>query len=79
MIFKVLMNLGAVIEIFRAFEKIGVQIWREKKLPACGESIQLLEAIKKLMKSGLLKVPGYDVGDVVKAISDIEGQLQCKD
>lgn len=78
MIFKILMNLGALIEIFKAVEKIGVQVWREKKLPACGESLQMLEAIKRLMKAGLLKVPGYELEDVVKAIEDIEGQIQCK-
>lgn len=78
MIWKIILNAGTIIGFIRSFTAIAKDLVKDKRLPVCGESVLVLQNLKKLIDSGVVDIPGVDEKELSLAISNLEAELQCK-
>jgi hypothetical protein len=74
----VLKNIGIIVDFFKLAAKVLPQAVREKKLPDCAESVQLIESVRKILDSGVIDVPGVDEHAISESLKQIEDRLTCK-
>lgn len=75
---KVILNIGTIIGFIRSFAAVAKDLVKDKRLPVCGESVQVLSSLKKLIESGVVDIPGVDEKELSLAISNLEAEPQCK-
>ena len=72
--FTLVTHLGVVLDLVTAVEAIVKEIQASKKFPSASTSEQLLEAIQKLVDSGVIKlpdsIPQAEVDQVFKVLED---------
>lgn len=78
MIWKVILNAGAIISFVRSFGAVAKDLVKDRRLPACGESVLVLKSLKRLIDSGVVDIPGVDEKELSLAISNLEAELECK-
>lgn len=75
---KVLKNLKTIIAFFNTLKGLIVKVAEGKRLPDCRETHDLLEAIRNLLDSEVIDIPGVDEKQVSQALKEIESQWTCK-
>lgn len=75
---KMFLNAGLILEAIKLFNAIGNQIWREKKLPTCHESVKLLEITQKLVERGVIKKEGIPPEELALAVQNLKDEIECK-
>lgn len=78
MIWKIILNAGTIIGFIRSFGAVAKDLVKDRRLPVCGESVLVLQNLKKLIDSGVIDIPGVDEKELSLAISNLEAELQCK-
>lgn len=77
-LWKVITNLKTIIAFFNVLKSLILKVAEGKRLPDCRETHELLAAIRNLLDSGVIDLPGVDEKQVSQGLLEIESQWTCK-